>query len=497
MKLKAIDQGARILKNSLSGVFASVLGGALQFGTILLIIRTLSVEDWGAFSLLMSIALIIQYVSDFGLSNILVKEFSSDLPREIELRGKAQGLILSINFVLIVLLLLVLFILKYLLNWSINLPMAVVMSLTGIFFFQCAGFTAVIRAHEDMEWNAYGHIIHKIVLFLAILIVSATQAGIWGVILAHLMAVLTLYLFYRLTVHYKYSKAPVLFDFSYYKYLLRQSIPLGSGLAVRQISWQVDLFVLAALTSEYLVGLFSGPYRIFAAVLIIAQVLSIPVFPLMSRLAATKDYVNLSHIYTSTLKLLLFIGSCACAFGYTFAHVVTAMLGEGYSDTTSSFQWLSFAFPALFAGSIFAFIFTAINRQSQFLIFSIIALCLRVGIAYSLVPHFGFIGSCIAILASEYIAILCWTIAIGRNGLPFKAWVGVGMPSIALILMLYCFKLTHAADSLIGASIGIPMALLAFGIIFALSIYVTPNERIFFQEKLAQFKGRRWPQPAT
>ena len=146
--------------------------GSCKFATILLMIRILSVEEWGQFSLLLSIALVIQYISDFGLSSILVKEFSADLDKETALRGKAQGLILLMGGLLLLLTAPISFGLKTFLYPDLNVAMAIAMASCGICLFLCAGYTAVIRAYEDMEWNAYGHILHKISLFLMVVLVQ-------------------------------------------------------------------------------------------------------------------------------------------------------------------------------------------------------------------------------------------------------------------------------------------------------------------------------------
>jgi len=413
--MKSHGQGKRLVKNGLSGIAASGLGGAIQFITLLLIIRTLRVEDFGRFSGLLSFGLIVQYLADFGLSSILVKEFSSRPEEESVLRGKAQGLVWCVSLALLVGSAAVIMVMYH--SWVLR-GQAMLMALMGVTFFQCAGYTAIIRAREEMEWNAYGHVFHKIALLACIGLSIMLAGGVWGVVTAHALSGLFLLGFYALVAGRRYGLPKIQWDPAYWATLFKRSIPLGSGLFVRQFSWQVDILVLTALTTPYVVGLFSAPYRIFAACLLIAQVLSIPIFPMLSRLSAAGDTAGFERVYQRGVKFLLFLGIPVAALGWSFAHwVVTHILGSAYAETVQVFRLLSLVFPLIFVGSLFPFVFAALDRQLTFVSLSVVGLVLRTGIALALIPLVGFIGACYGVLVSETVVIVLWIVALRRQGL--------------------------------------------------------------------------------
>ena len=78
-----MKQSHRIAKNTAFGIFAAVVGGGLQFVSILVVARFLGVVDFGIFSYLLAFASVFQFVADFGLSNILIREIAKR-PDELE-----------------------------------------------------------------------------------------------------------------------------------------------------------------------------------------------------------------------------------------------------------------------------------------------------------------------------------------------------------------------------------------------------------------------------
>jgi O-antigen/teichoic acid export membrane protein len=485
-------QGKRLIKNGLSGIVASGLGGAIQFVTLLMIIRALAVEDFGRFSGLMSFGLIVQYVADFGLSSILVKEFAAQPEKEASLRGKAQGLVWCVSLALLVGSALVIMFMYH--SWPLR-GQAMLMALMGVAFFQCAGYTAIVRAREEMEWNAYGHIFHKLVLIGGVVLSIALSGGVWGVVSAHALSGLLLLGFYAVVVSRRYGLVKMEWDPPYWAYLFKRSIPLGSGLFVRQFSWQVDILILTALTTPYVVGLFSAPYRIFAACLLIAQVLSIPIFPMLSRLSAAGDTAGFERVYQRSVKFLLFLGIPVAALGWSFAHlVVTRILGSAYAETVQVFRLLSLAFPLIFAGSLFPFIFAALDRQMTFVALSVVSLAIRVGVAFALIPLIGFVGACYGVLMAETVVIALWITALWRKGLRVDV---VRLAGGVLIGVAALIGVLHVAGDTSWWRAG--LGLVAAGVVFAALLWwgrlLNREEREGIMEIRRRFTKRRRPTP--
>jgi O-antigen/teichoic acid export membrane protein len=494
MKPNRQGPGRRLLKNGLSGILASGLGGAIQFVTLLMIIRFLPVEEFGRFSGLLSFGLVVQYIADFGLSSILVKEFAARPAEEQRLRGKAQGLVWCVTFALFLGSALVIF---FLYDTWVTRSQALLMAVMGVAFFQCAGYTAIVRAREEMEWNAYGHIFHKVVLIGGVALAIALQGGIWGIVSAHAASGLLLLGFYAAVVARRYGLAPASWDPPYWATLFKRSIPLGSGLFVRQFSWQIDILILTALTSDYIVGLFSAPYRIFAACLLIAQVLSIPIFPMLSRLAAAGDMEGFGRIYRRSLKFLLLLGVPVAVLGWAFADlVVTRVLGSAYAETVQVFRLLSLAFPLIFAGSLFPFVFAALDRQLTFVALSVVGLALRAGTAFLLIPVIGFMGACYGVLLAETLVLALWIIALHRKGLHAdvpRLLVGVGG---GLAVTIGLLLLANPGSSIVHTALAVGAAGLVFIVLLLCGRVLDPAERDALRNLRTRLRRRGAASPA-
>ncbi|HEX3444252.1 MAG TPA: oligosaccharide flippase family protein, partial [Chthoniobacterales bacterium] len=94
----------RIVKNAAWGVLAGVVGGGFQFLSVIVVARTLPVSSFGTYNYLLAFAILFQFLADFGLVNILVREMARR-PGELDrLLGSAKGLMWVLFFLFLILL---------------------------------------------------------------------------------------------------------------------------------------------------------------------------------------------------------------------------------------------------------------------------------------------------------------------------------------------------------------------------------------------------------
>ncbi|MGA7130175.1 MAG: oligosaccharide flippase family protein, partial [Chthoniobacterales bacterium] len=88
-----MKQSQRIVKNVLAGGFAVGAGGLLQLTAVVLIARSVSVNDFGIYSFILAFAVFFQLLADTGLSNILMRELAKTPEKMAEILGAALSLI--------------------------------------------------------------------------------------------------------------------------------------------------------------------------------------------------------------------------------------------------------------------------------------------------------------------------------------------------------------------------------------------------------------------
>src|SRR5438034_5181083 len=99
-----MNPAQRVGKNVAWMLFGGGLGAVLQTLAILLAARGLQLNEFGTFNYLLSFAIVFQFLTDFGLTNILTREVArhpNDIPH---LLGRAQGLMWALFFLSTILL---------------------------------------------------------------------------------------------------------------------------------------------------------------------------------------------------------------------------------------------------------------------------------------------------------------------------------------------------------------------------------------------------------
>jgi O-antigen/teichoic acid export membrane protein len=410
-----MKQSQRIVKNVLAGGFAVGAGGLLQLAAVVLVARSVSVNDFGIYSFILAFAVFFQLLADTGLSNILMRELATKPERLAEILGAA----LSLIWVLSIACELIIMAIVPFLHFSLEVKLlTVAMGAATLSLFHCAGYGSALRAQEDNELHALGFLVHKILFCGLIFLGLRMGLALVGIVFAHLIPNVLLCCYYRWMVVRRYAVPKMRIDLPMWKYLLTNSIPVGGATMVRLLAQQVDVMILSWLTDLRTVGLFSGPYRISMALRFIPQTLAIPLYPMYSRLAIDPEAKKALHnAYERSVKFFVLAGfPVATIFLIFSSKLITFLLGEKYQVALPAMQLLGVAFLPFFVSSPFPFLLTALDKQRFLMVSSLFSLGLRIGLNFLLIPIYGYLGPCIAFFASEALTLVIWANKLTRLG---------------------------------------------------------------------------------
>jgi len=427
-----MKQSHRVAKNTVFGIFAAVAGGLLQFISIFLVAHFLGVREFGIFSYLLAFATVFQFMADFGLSNILVREMARR-PGELErLLGAGKMLLWLLFWGALLLMLIVLFCLR--LNLEIKL-LSLVMGFAYLLLLHSVSYIAVLRATEEMEYNAIGFVLHKFFLVLFLLVALSMGWGLWGVVWCHFLANLIQWGFYHWIVTVRNTRGRLLWDPPLWKVLILETLPLGGGMALRQFAWQMDIFLLTYFTNPVSVGLFSGPFRIVTGLTLLSSVLSVPLFPLFVRLAHDSRE-ELTRVYQRSVKWFCLV-SCpimaACiAAPLAWIHL---FLGEKFYESVHVLQILGLAIVPIFISVLYPFLYSALHIQKWFLAAMAAAVMARLILGCWVIPRYGYLGECVVVTAIEIILFLILAGHLARMGIPAGFKTNFFKPIVASVAM--------------------------------------------------------------
>lgn len=416
-----LKQSQRIVKNVLATGLSTVIGGLIQLAALVIVGRTVSVDEFGVYSFILAFAMFVWVLADSGLSTILVRELATKPSKMAEILGAAMTLIWVLS---IVGELLILAVVPFLHLTTTDKVLTAVMGLVTMTQFHCAGYSAALRSREDNDIQALGFLLHKVLFF--IFIVAGLKAGLAliGVVAAHLIPNLCLWAFFRRMVVKRYGHPRLMWDFAQWKYLLTHSLPVGGATMLRLAAEQADVLIIKLLSDIRTVGLFSGPYRISMAMRLIPQTMTVPLYPMYARLAQEEGArLPFLDAYHRSVKFFLLIAFPVAAVFIIFSgQLLTILLKADYLAAIPAMQLLGLAFIPFFLSTAFPLMLTALHEQRFLLKTAAFSLALRVLLNFALVPHYGFLGPCIAFLTSEIIAVTLWVNKLQRLGFPLGIW---------------------------------------------------------------------------
>jgi O-antigen/teichoic acid export membrane protein len=296
-------------------------------------------------------------------------------------------------------------------------------------------YVAVLRATEEMEYNAIGFVLQRLLLVMFLLVALTMGWGLRGVVCCHFLANLFQWGFYHWIVTWRSARGRLLWDPPLWKVLILETLPLGGGMALRQFAWQLDIFLLTYFTNPVAVGLFSGPYRIVIGLTLLSSVLTVPLFPLFVRLA-DESRGELTRVYQRSVKwfcLVSFPIMAACvAAPLAWIHL---FLGEKFYDSARVLQILGLAVVPIFISVLYPFLYSALHIQKWFLAAMAAAVVARVALGCWVIPRYGYLGECVAVAAVEIILFLTLAGHLSRLGLPAGFRTNFAKPFAAAFAM--------------------------------------------------------------
>lgn len=392
----------KVAKNLLY-VFASEgVGGVLSFLILLLCARLLGVEAFGVFSFILAITSVCQLVADFGLTNLIVREVAKDKTRTAYIMGNVLTLAWCLSAIMFVVIALCGWgLLDSVTQWVACLIMAAAVLAT----YHSVVYSSVCRAFEEMGYNAFCFVAHKIVL-LALAWwwggeSSPFSSALPGICSAYLVANLLQYLFFFIVVSSRFVTIRFGRDWHYALSLFRAAVPVGASMVVRRLTLQVDVLILSVMLGATAVGVFSAAYKVVQMVDMIPFALCLPLFPALSRLAAA-----------GSDELLPFFQRCVKGFvllalpltGYLFVSadsLITLFYADEFAEAGGLLRILAFTVVGLFINMLLSYLFVALNHQRFYLLAALGCLLVNAVADLIFIPLLGVQGAAWGTLLGE------------------------------------------------------------------------------------------------
>lgn len=361
--------------------------------------RVLGTDGYGVFSYAITLAGFLTLFMDPGINGILIRDASK--VNDDERRTIFGTMFVMKIFLLIIGILVILFIAPLfttLPGAKVLIPIvALVLALDTLREF----FFSLIRAMENMQWEAIIFLLTNvgIVVFGFIFLAYAADAKSfsWGYVAGD--AVGTILAIIALRSYFK--KIFSRFDLGRVMPILKAAWPFALSGALGLLFTNSDILIISWMRTASDVGIYSAAIRIIQTFYLIPYIVQFATLPLLSRLAK-HDNERFRNTLERTLGMI-FLASIPLSLGGIVlgTQIMSFVFGAAYAGGGLAFKLLSATLMFDFAASIVINALFAYDHQKSLIVSSAIGGVTNVGLDLMLIPFFGITGSAVATLIAQ------------------------------------------------------------------------------------------------
>jgi O-antigen/teichoic acid export membrane protein len=191
------------------------------------------------------------------------------------------------------------------------------------------------------------------------------------------------------------------FDFSFWKHILRQSLPMGFSFMMIRIYYNIDFVMLGFMKDEDVVGWYSAAYKIILLILGFGGIYITAIFPIVSRYYKN-SLQKLQSVLAHSAKLMLIVGLPLGIGGTVLAKpIMNQVYGTQYNNGIIAFQILIWGVVIIFISMVYGNSLVACNAQKKYMIGVTLGAITNIGLNVLLIPKFSLVGASIATVMAE------------------------------------------------------------------------------------------------
>lgn len=394
---------------------------ALGFVGLIVVARALGETDLGRLSFATSVAALLSAATDFGLSTALVREIARE-PQRTPTLLRAAGWLRLAGVGLIFAFAAGFWTLS---SQSEAVRLLVVLACLTLPFssFSAIGIAA-LRARQEMRVEAAVRIVVAIASLVALVVVVHQGAGIVGVALVQLGAmVLTFLLFFGWTTVQGLATGGDRADRRAVGCLVQACLPFAVGVILGGLSFKVDAVLLQYLVGDREVGVYVAAYRVLEGLLFFPGLLGAALLPALcaqmqepgGRARRTSELV---------LKYCLIVGLPLAVLGGVHGHLLpVALFGAEFADSGRPMQILFVTTLPLWLSAVTSTIIAASPRPWTNTALAGLMVVENVALNLLLIPVLGAMGAALATAATETVGLLLGALWIGRRVFPLTGFL--------------------------------------------------------------------------
>ena len=391
-----------IFKNTLWLAIAEGIGRFLKLILIIYVARVLGATGYGEFTFALSFVSLFVIFSDFGLTQIIVREFAQDGEREKEFSS-----IFSLRIILSLGVLFLISIGSFLITPNLVIRKAIwILAVYILVDSLSATFFAFLKARQQMQYEATAKILEAVVVTGLGFFIMSIFPSVENLSYSYLFAALSALTFILIFFHFKIFPLKISFKKTIWKKFLSLSWPLGLAAVFATIYGNIDSSFMGYLGEISQTGWYNAAYKIIGVTLIPPALISQAFYPALS-IAFKESKERLQRIWNLQTELMILFAVPLVVGGITLApRIIDFIYDPSFSPSVLVFQLLIIMAGLFFICSSFSQILIVFNQQRKFLWVALWGAIINIGLNLALIPRLSLYGAAFTRVITQ-ILILC------------------------------------------------------------------------------------------
>jgi O-antigen/teichoic acid export membrane protein len=404
--------GALVIRGNALRLGGYAAGVALSVVSASLMIRHLGPAAWGGYVTVSSLIALVGGLSEFGLSNIGVREYVTlDHDERFTLVKNLMGLRLALTAVGLVAAMAFGLAAGYrpvllagIALWGVGLMLTYMQQSVAL----------PLLARLQLGWVSSLELMRQGATVLVVVVLVLLGSGLLAFLAAPIpVGIIVL----AITVPLARGMVPFVpaFNRGEWSRMLRMTIAYSVAATVGTIYVAVTVLVMSIVGTHADTGFYGASYRIFAVLGTVPLLIAGSAFPVLSR-AARDDRERLGYALQRLLEVALILGvwlALCTSLGASF--LIRLIAGPTFEPAVAVLEIQAFALIGTFLAATLSYALLSERLHTGLLVANAIALVAGTTVALILVPSIGAKGAATATVAGESILAVAYGIVLLRH----------------------------------------------------------------------------------
>jgi len=394
----------RIRKNTGFLLVANILSKFFTLAFFAIAARYIGPEGFGKFSFALSLAMMFIALGDLGLSSLGIR----DVAKDISLAGKYISNIVILKLILSIIAVGLLFLSVICFKCSLDVVKTIyIIGFSMFFVSMSSAFRWYFQASEEMEYEALITISQGVLLLAVGILVLRLGGRLMGLAYSYLFTSILIFCFSFLIIFKKFIGSKFEIDRNFCKFLVKAALPIGLVTFFSVMVYpNINIVMLSFIKGDEPVGWYNAAYKLIDSIKLLPSTLTVAMFPVMSQFHKN-SLSSFEKILKKATKILFVLMLPLGIGGMILSHkIIMLIYGAAFVPASFVFGILSWLVILDSYMIIYTNCLVAINKERLTLLVYGVAIGINIILNLFLIPKFSYIGVSVAILVSEFIALI-------------------------------------------------------------------------------------------